>query len=650
MQRWPTAHLARVFVILLVGMLIGSPLIAPQLSPRAGAAPGDPPPPMSLRDVGSSSTITFVGQQGAVSLSLPVPENLTPSEIRGTAQLPAFVTGGSVDVMQGDRLLSRNPIPSTPNAPITLSLRGVRVDRHAADIVLRSYLRADGFCQFDPANAFRIVNSTLTYTGRERRPTAVADFLPPVLRKLTIYVPDDVQQAEGAAAVNLATAVVANYGSAPVAVETRSLPRNNLVPTTPVGPLERQVVISTSAPAGLSLRDGPGWPFLQIGGPAQDLLVQVQFLGSDLSSIAMSSSAVAGPLRNAPQLAPQVQTLADLGVGDQLVTSSAWPTVSFGIDQTRLGRPSHNVRVQLVGSYSYGGDSAGQLSVRVGNRVIDSWAAGSSGAYNRWVDIPDGVLSRFTQVVVAYTRSGVPEACGNGTRGSLSLDSSGEVTSDAADPPVPAGFQSLPQSLMPRTQLAWTKGDVGDVARAVAIMTGMQRMSAIPLGVDVVSISDATGAQSPAILIAADGQGLPDLDLPVTSDGSTITVTNTAGQTSQVTLTPATRYGTLQVARDDDRTVLVATSTEDTADLDAILAWLGDDPDRWAAMSGDAVLQVADREPVFVTVDDAVPPSESSDSGLSKTAAAAVAVGALCAAGAVAAIIVVGRRRRGRQG
>ncbi|UAK40827.1 hypothetical protein K8O93_21915 [Gordonia bronchialis] len=45
---------------------------------------------------------------------------------------------------------------------------------------------------------------------------------------------------------------------------------------------------------------------------------------------------------------------------------------------------------------------------------------------------------------------------------------------------------------MPRTRLAWTRGDVADVTRAVAIITGLQRMSSVALGVDVVSMSDAT--------------------------------------------------------------------------------------------------------------------------------------------------------------
>ncbi|AZG47952.1 hypothetical protein [Gordonia insulae] len=610
----------------------------------AGAAPGDTAPPLSLKDVGSSSTITIPGQQGEFSLTLPVPAGLTPQSITGTTAMPAFVTGGFIDVVQDDRTLSRTPVSATPNARIELPLRGVRVARNAADLTLRTYLRADGFCKFDPEDALRITNATITYGGRESAPTAVADFLQPVLRKLTIYVPDDVQQAEGAAAVDLATAVIANYGTAPVEIETRSLPRDALTPTTRPGALERQIVVATGDPAGLSLQNGPGGPFLRIGGDASNLEAQAQFLTSDLSPIALSSAAVAGTLHDAPQLPPDVVTLADLGVSDQTVTSASWPSLTIGIDQTRLGRPSKDVRVQLHGSYTPAPQgSGGRVAVRVGDRVIDSWETDSSGVIDQWVQIPDDLLSRYTELRVTLERGDTRAQCGDGYQTDLSLDSTGEVTSSAADPPQPSGFQSLPQALMPRTQVAWTTGDVADVRRAVTIMSGMQRLSAIPLGIDVVDMSAVTDDQ-PAVLISGDGTGLPQMSLPVTSDGSTVRVLDLAGNASTVTLTPTLDYASLQVARSDGQTRLVATSTDDPAELDQTLAWLDADTDRWSQLSGDAMLQVGDRDPVFVT-EAAAPEAESSSTG-------AIVGGVIAAVAVVAAAAVVAwtllRRRRAR--
>ena len=135
--------------------------------------------------------------------------------------------------------------------------------------------------------------------------------------------------------------------------------------------LERQIVISSAAPAGLSVENQNGAAYLVIGGQANELTNQARALTSNLSPIAQSSSAVAGPLHDAPQLTPEVQTLADLGINDQIVTSSAWPSITLGIDQTRLGRPSQDIRVQLIGSATPAANgSSPVVSVRLGDRVI----------------------------------------------------------------------------------------------------------------------------------------------------------------------------------------------------------------------------------------------------------------------------------------
>lgn len=304
------------------------------------------------------------------------------------------------------------------------------------------------------------------------------------------------------------------------------------------------------------------------------------------------------------------------------------------------------MRLQLSGTYTPLG---GQIAVSVGQRVIASWPADASGSYNQWVDVPADVLGRYTEVSVTYNHGDVGEECGSGVRTSLSLSSAGEVRSEPADPPTPPGFASLPQALMPRTSLAWTNGGVADVARAVEIMSGLQRLSAVRLGVDMVSVDDAMASTAPAVIIAADGRGLPHLTLPVTADGQTLTVLNADGKPSNVVLTPGVRFGSLQVARDAGRTVLVATSTRDAADLDAVLRRLSADPDRWSALSGVALLQVSGQEPVVVPGDGQSQPADSSSTGTSWVTVTLVAVG-IAVVAAIVATVVLRRRRRAHVG
>ncbi|MGB2920523.1 MAG: hypothetical protein WA944_10315 [Mycobacterium sp.] len=58
-------------------------------------------------------------------------------------------------------------------------------------VTLRTYLLpVDGYC-LDPTNPLRLSDGSISFAGVEQAPAAVADFLPPVLRQLTIFVADD---------------------------------------------------------------------------------------------------------------------------------------------------------------------------------------------------------------------------------------------------------------------------------------------------------------------------------------------------------------------------------------------------------------------------------------------------------------------------
>lgn len=570
------------------------------------AAPGDDPAVVdgtlrvNLDRLGGSNTLTLPGVNHSYPLTLAVPDGTAPAALRGRVALPAYLSGGSVDVLQGDRLISRTPVRNVPNAPITLPLNGVQVNQntHSADLTLRTHLTSDDFCEFDPDDGFRITEATTDFTGTPATPGTVGDFLPSVLTSATLYVPADPSAAEGAAAVDLAAAIVAHYSPAPVRITTRALPRSSLVPAVGGGPLTRKIVIAENLPEGLALADGGR--YLTLGGP--DLATEAAFLTTDLAPLAMATAAIPGAPLPAPQLPRDAATLADIGVRNQHITAVGWPTLAIGIDQTRLARPSQDLRIQLRGTYTPPpAGSGGQVVVSSGDAVVDSWPADSQGTFDRWVQVPNDLLNRFTELRVTVERGDSLAACGDAHRSSLSLSSDGRVESAPADPPLPPGFGSLPQSLMPRTQLAWTSGDAADVSRAVSVITGLQRMSAVPLGVDLVTMADLN-PDLPAVLIAADGTGLPDLPLPVTMNGGgKINVASPDGAAS-VTNMPSTPFGSVQVLRADDRTVLVATSTGAPALLDEALSWLDDDADRWAALDGDALLQAGGQPPVVAAV------------------------------------------------
>ena len=419
-------------------------------------------------------------------------------------------------------------------------------------------------------------------------------------------------------------------------------------PPAPSQPLERQVVIRERPDSALTLQGTVGVPSLLITGPANDLTNQTRLLSSDISRLALASKAVVGPLRSSPQLPPDLTTIRDLGQpGVNAVALS--PQVSIGLDQTRLGRSVRNVRVHLQGSYTPLPSSvAGEVVVSIGSDTVERWPTDNNGVIDRWVNVPDRLLQRYTNLGVAVNLAGNTGRCGEFQPVKLVIDGATVVTSQAAMPPAPAGFQSLPQAMLPRLQVGIADDAFADTVRGAQIIEGLQRLSALPMETQVVSVADALNSELPAVVVSAQGWDDQRVQLPVSNRDNVIEVSGVGGDGPPETLTldPSLQFGSLQTVFDGKRTVVVATSTAAPAELDALLGWLDADGRRWSRLSGDAVLQPAGRDPVTVA-SVAQPPAQPADRGRPWIWWVAGATAAVAVLGTGFAVLVNRRRKPG---
>jgi hypothetical protein len=344
-----------------------------------------------------------------------------------------------------------------------------------------------------------------------------------------------------------------------------------------------------------------------ISGPPDQLVNQARLLSSDISRLAMSSSAVVGPLKSAPQLPPDLTTIRQLGQPGVNATALS-PQVSIGLDQTRLGRSVENVRVHLRGSYTPLPTSVGGgVVAAINGETIDQWPTDRAGTIDRWVDIPNRLMQRYTNLGVAINITGNTGRCGEFQPITLTIDGDSPVQTTRADPPLSAGFQSAPQALMPRMEVGVGEDAFADTRRAVSILVGLQRLSALPLDTAVVPRQHAIDSPNPAVIIAADGWSDPRITLPISATQSgELKVAGIDGPADATTLAldPGQRFGSLQIVVDRGRTLLIATSNGDPAQLDGLLAWLNSDPMRWSRLTGTAVLAPAGGDPVMIGADE----------------------------------------------
>jgi hypothetical protein len=616
--------------------------------PPAQSADARPPAGatvFSLTDMGTVAPLTFYGDQGTAELTFPVPRGLVPLTLNATIELPINVRSGALSVMQQERTIARVPLPTTDQAPIVIPLAGAAIADNSVTVTLRTYLvPVEGNC-VDPTNPVRLTNAAVSFGGDEQPPATVAEFLPPILRKLTIAVPPNPERAESDAAVRLAAAVTARYGQQPTRVV--------VVPSSPAppsaGPFERQIVIAQGDDTGVALQPQPGeLPNLRISGPENEVTNQTRLLTSDLNRLALSSKAVAGSLRTAPQLPGDVTTLRQLG--QPVVSAVALaPQVSIGLDQTRMGRPAKNVRVHLIGSYTPlpAGVSARLLAI-VGGETIDTWQVDERGLIDRWLDVPDRLLQRYTTVGISMNVAGNTGRCGEFQPLTLTIDGDSVVESSAAEPPTPAGLQSLPQALMPRTLIGIGPETFADTVRATSIAVALQRLSALPIDTAVTGIDEALAGKLPAVIVSAEGWDRSDIPLPIRADQGRLTVNGISpdGKPDTLTLDPELRFGALQAFYDGRRSLLVATSNGAPAQLDALLGWVSADPRRFSKLDGIALIGAPGQQPVVIGPQPGV---SGSAAGLGGRAvwwvAGAVTVAAVI--GAVASLLIRNRRRSG---
>jgi len=609
-------RLARILAAVLVLLtMTAAPGVMAEPSEPGPAPPGDALT-LTMPQLGSPAAIPFdLGRNVATSaLSFAVPRGFTPVELRGRIEFPVKIRYGNLTVRQGDRTLARIGLPPEDQADVVLPLTGVAVTGTSVNLSLSlTAIPLEGFCWDETTS---LVGASIVFTGAEQTPTTVSDFLPAVLRKVTIAVPPKPSRSESEAAIQLAAALATHNSQAPDVVVVPLPDAGATTLPLPAGTLERRIVVKEGPVAGIKVQADAVSPSLLITGSGEDISTQARLFNNEWSDYAISAKVDAQVLPGEQESLPDNTTVGDITTSG-LTAQALQPEVVIYVDQTRFGHPLGGISVHLIGSHTPVPDSyGGEVVASIDGQVVDRWASDASGTIDRTLVIPARLVKRVTNLSVALLTSANTGKCGDHIELNLRIDPQTSIQVSSTKPFMPQGFQSFPQALSPHVLIGLGADALGDTARAAQIVAGLRRTSRTPLVVEVTDLKEAIAGKDSAVLVSG---GVPIADrqipLPFTTDESRIDVTgvDAKGQSVTLTLDPGTPFASLQTATSGDRSLLIATSNGAPRRLDELLRWANGQPGRWAGLDGRAVIAAPGREPLVIPN----PPAEFSDHGAS---------------------------------
>lgn len=598
--------------------------------------------------VGIAESLSFNDRTDEVGVPIPVPAGLTPRTLVATVQTPVEMERGNLEAWSGDLLLARIPLDGAQEViRVEIPLGRAQVRDDVADVTLRTVLTSGGqACPDWTERSLELRDSEVIYDGEPEVPRVLADFIPPVLDTLEIYLPDPPTPVEAEAAAELAITASTRFGKRGLAIEVRNASDARAPEATP---FTRRVEIREDTDTRIELVDA-AVPTVQITGDATTLAQQSRSVSTDLGGLAITGAVTVDAPLPAPRALMTEATLDELGTGTVSARSPGSVRAAFGLDQTRLATVSGDVSIDLLGTYSPPpANRSGLIVVSAAGTVLDSWVADQSGVIDRLVTVPASLLGRYTEISVSLQTAGEGAACGVVQPLTMLISGDSRVRITEPGSPAPGGFDSLPQALMPRVQVATGSGSLADTGRAITILSELQRLSDIPLRPNWVSTDELMSSQAPGIMVAS-GEvpaGLP-LPLELTGGRSLEVVARGQDAPSSLRFYEDIDFASLQVVEDGDRAVVVASTTSGSAELDRTLDWLGADRNRWDSLRGNVLFTAPSRDPVALSTTEALRADvpESQRPGAVRTALIVGSVAAV--AGLVLAGVVWLTTRRGR--
>jgi hypothetical protein len=556
---------------------------------------------------GTAATLTLSSTDESTEFDLPIPGGLQPVELRGmfdpkgesaAATLAAKIGGRDFTVNAPDRL----PVP------FTFDLGGLQAPKKIASTMAGGFelkAESDLECPRVTSQPAQISDLVLVLAGDTAAPNSVAEFLPPILDRVVIDVPEPITSDMAEGVLKLTARLISQYSDQPVAVVVRS---SKTAPALQAEPFTRHFrLVEAPQPASSSIKlakptDTKSDTVLELRGTGNAFGGAAEFIGSQAFTTSFTNEVLfkAGKDKGKKKTrAKQFRVNLDQlrrGTSAQGVNRAK---VQFSARQSDVGGPSVRMTLRITGRVIAISGPTRKATVRMSanGRALASKDVALGDGFTLIGAIEPRVVTRENQVVVESDAildgsSANSSKCTAGAVIRLELDANSVVSSEAGVA-VEAGFNRFPQAFHDGFDVAMSPMSIDELAAASYLVAGLQEHAQPMLNPSVVDWP--TGPlKNPSLLVGGTVAQVQRLRPPLVPGPLTIESDNAgvgavaSGGTPQ-TLTALEAFDTKGVDQ-----LLLATSAK-TSELSKLADKVRSLQGGWTRLSGD-VYVLADGE------------------------------------------------------
>jgi len=658
------SHSSAVRALISALLLILSSMLAGTAAGMAHAQPDDAAGPPTASNVTLDwqalglEPEMVLGPNTSTNFTVPVPSGLAPIRLQGMIHVPMSIDAGLLEISDGDgkflAAVGLPPASAPPVTPFDVDISAARLRNSTIDLsfTVRPLDDTAQFC--GPLQQVSLSDLATVFTGSESPATTIANFFPPVLKKVTIYTPTDANTDEEQSALLLVATLARLYNAQPISITVADQARGATPPPAAAAQLTRAVVVEARGPVGLTVENaGSPDAYLRVSGSGGELSAQVSLLVNQLQTLAQTPASRIDQAGSDAPLSGDTLTFSQLNVSGKtnvLRTSN----LTVGIERSALGTGRvDGVQVHLLADYTpIPREDAASVVIRSNGIVVYRAALDNNGVLDATFDLErptfgQGINLDFT---LTYTPR---EACGPLTAPvSFQVDPRSTLTMRRGGPPL-EGFGSVPSEFSPGFMVALDGSGPNQLAYAARAVAAIARLTSSQLTPQVVDLNTAADADTGALIVASSKAiGQTNLNPPVGGDGTAVDI----GLATELRANINDGLGSIQAFADRprNRSVVLVTTTDAWSLVDPLFNYIDGLDGGWSALTGDVLAAGEGGVPTNVAVRDSgnkfEPPARSAlPRSLSQWIPIGVGAAVVVAIAVIAAILWSRRRRTTEQ-